>query len=276
MFVPLVNHADHDWRAGASDAKWLVVDGRSNVLLIDGAVPVAAQVPLAVETVHLLGLDGTTAVWAVDAAEAVFDDDPGFPDQVSWVGLRQLYGAIDETDWVLAGRAAQVVTWDRDHRFCGRCGEPTTAHWRDRARECRRCRLLAYPRLNPAVIMLVERDDGRALLAWGRQFPGRFFSALAGFVEPGESLEEAVAREVQEEVGITIDDIRYFGSQPWPFPHSMMIGFTARYRSGELVYQEDEIVEAGWYTPDDLPPVPRGGMSIAGWMIEDWINRSSG
>ena len=132
---------------------------------------------------------------------------------------------------------------------------------------------MAYPRLTPAIIVLIERDDGRALLAWGRQFPGRFYSALAGFVEPGESLEQCVAREVKEEVGIAVADLRYFGSQPWPFPHSLMIGFNARYVSGEVTPQESEIVEAGWYHHEELPPAPRGGMSIAGWLIDDWITR---
>ncbi|MDA3040672.1 MAG: NAD(+) diphosphatase, partial [Actinomycetota bacterium] len=125
---------------------------------------------------------------------------------------------------------------------------------------------------------LIERETPgggtEALLAWGAQFPGRFFSALAGFVEPGESLEQCVAREVREEVGIEVTDIRYFGSQPWPFPHSMMIGFQATYASGEITIQENEIIEAGWYRPDNLPPVPKGGMSIAGWLIEDWMKRS--
>jgi len=167
------------------------------------------------------------------------------------------------------------VAWNRDHAFCGRCGRPTEAHAADRARVCGSCKLMAYPRLTPAIITLVERDDGKALLAWGRLFPGRFYSALAGFVEPGESLEQCVIREVREEVGIEVTDIRYFGSQPWPFPHSLMIGFTARYAGGDLTIQDAEIVEADWYSHDDLPPSPRGGMSIAGWLIEDWIKRQS-
>lgn len=120
--------------------------------------------------------------------------------------------------------------------------------------------------------MLVERED-EILLAHGRQFPGRFFSTLAGFVEAGESLEQTVHREIKEEVGIEVTDVKYFDSQPWPFPHSLMIGFTAKYRSGDLVIQEDEIVEAGWYHADDLPPCPVGGMSIAGWLIQDWLDR---
>lgn len=214
-------------------------------------------------------LDGRP-VWAVD-----LDDEEEPPDWHELLDLRSLYSRVPETQWALAGKAEQIVQWDRTHRFCGRCGEATELHTSDRARVCPSCGLLAYPRLAPAVIVLVEREDGRALLAHGRQFPGRFFSTLAGFVEPGEDLETCVAREIKEEVGIDVDQIRYFGSQPWPFPHSLMIGFTARYAGGELRIQEEEIVEAGWYSYDDLPPCPRGGMSIAGKLIEDWIARSS-
>lgn len=269
MFVPMISHAEHNWRQdGPAEGRWFVLDERSNVLLIDGEVPIGGRAPVQAGDALLLGLDQGRPVWAVKA-----EPHSDVPDTAQWLSLRRLYGSIPEADWGLAGRAAQILAWDRDHRFCGRCGRPTRRHDRDRARECEPCRLLAYPRLTPAVIMLVERDDGKALLAWGRQFPGRFFSALAGFVEPGESLEDAVAREVEEEVGVTIGDIRYFGSQPWPFPHSMMIGFNARYEGGDLRYQEEEIVEAGWYDHEDLPPVSRGGMSIAGWLIEDWIGR---
>jgi NAD+ diphosphatase len=125
------------------------------------------------------------------------------------------------------------------------------------------------------MIVLVERDDGRALLARGRAFPIPMYSCLAGFVEPGETLEEAVHREVFEEVGIEIDDVRYWASQPWPFPHSLMLGFNARHASGDIVVDETEIVDAQWYERDDLPPIPPG-MSIARRLIDDWIARGDG
>jgi NAD+ diphosphatase len=133
---------------------------------------------------------------------------------------------------------------------------------------------VAFPRLAPAVITLIERDDGRILLARNPSFPAPFFSLLAGFVEPGETLEEAVVRETFEEVGLLVGDVTYWGSQPWPFPHSLMVGFTARYVSGELVLQEGEIAEAGWFSPDELPTVPPT-MSIAGRMIEAWARSST-
>lgn len=271
MFVPMVSITDLEaaGRLGA-EGKWFVVDRRSNILVHDGDIPRGAGAPVEGLTVHLLGIDRGEPVWAVEAHE-----ETEVPALAQWIHLRQLFGSVEEQDWALAGRAAQIVNWDRDHRYCGRCATPTDAHAADRARVCPKCGLMAYPRLTPAIITLVERDDGKALLAWGAQFPGRFYSALAGFVEPGESLEQCVVREVKEEVGIEVTDIRYFGSQPWPFPHSLMIGFQANYAGGELVPQESEIVDAGWYSPDDLPPVPRGGMSIAGWLIEDWLKRAS-
>jgi NAD+ diphosphatase len=182
--------------------------------------------------------------------------------------LRMLWGTLDEVTWTVAGRAAQLVDWQRTHRFCGQCATATEPTAGERARRCPSCGLLAFPRLAPAVITLIEHD-GRVLLARNPTFPAPFFSLLAGFVEPGETLEEAVVRETREEVGIEIADVTYWGSQPWPFPHSLMVGFRARYASGDLVLAPDEIAEAGWFGPDELPMVPPA-MSIAGRMIEAW------
>ncbi len=242
--------------------------------MVDGAIPVAAESPVPGAR-HLLGLDDGVPIYAV-AAGTYPDLADEYAETGRWVHLRALFGAVPDDQWAMAGRASQVLTWERDHQYCGRCGTRNEPHPIDRAQECPACGLQSFPRLTPAIITLVERDDGRALLAWGARFPGRFYSALAGFVEPGESLEECVAREVREEVGIEVDEVTYFGSQPWPFPHSVMIGFRAHYAGGDIVVQEEEIVEADWYHPADLPPVPRGGLSIAGWLIDDWIRRVSG
>ncbi|MCP5028421.1 MAG: NAD(+) diphosphatase [Actinomycetia bacterium] len=239
----------------------LVDDETGELPTIDPDVPHTSR--------HFLGLIDGTAVWGLDV-----HDDHHPSDDWRFVHLRQLYGGIPEHHWVLAGRAEQIATFERTHQFCGQCGSPTEPHERDRARVCPACGHMAFPRLTPAVIMRITRGD-EILLAHGRQFPGRFFSTLAGFVEPGESLEHAVAREVREEVGIEISTPQYFSSQPWPFPHSLMIGFTAEYESGEIAIQEEEIVEAGWFAADAMPPSPKGGMSIAGWMIEEWLERHS-
>ena len=167
----------------------------------------------------------------------------------------------------LAGRAAQVLEWDRTHRHCGVCGTPTQLHERDRARTCPACGHVAYPRLSPAMMALVWRGN-EVLLARAPGFTSGMYSALAGFVEAGESIEECVHREVAEEVGVTVRHLRYYGSQSWPFPHSLMVAFTAEWVSGEIVPQADEIEEAGWFSIDDLPGIPPR-FSIAGHLIRD-------
>jgi NAD+ diphosphatase len=215
-----------------------------------------------------LGLLDGRHCWAVDVG---VDGEGGARDDV--VDLFRLWSSVDEPTWALAGRAVQLVEWQRNHRFCGRCGIATVDVPGERARKCPECGLLAYPRLAPAVIMLVERDDGRALLARNANFPPGMFSCLAGFVEPGETLEHAVRREVMEEVGLVVGDVDFRGSQPWPFPHQVMIGFGAHYLSGEIEIDGEEIIEAQWFTPDATPNFPTGGMSIAGRLIDEWRQR---
>jgi NAD+ diphosphatase len=252
-FTPLTDPPAGD----APDGLPLVVavHARGEVFVVDDKPPA--------DGLFLGTLDGRHC-WAVDVAEEADVDLALFKD------LRMLWGALDEVTWTLAGRAVQLVDWARTHRYCGRCATPTEPSRGERARRCPACGLLAFPRLAPAMITLVERDDGRVLLARNKNFPMPMFSLLAGFVEPGETLEEAVARETLEEVGVVVDDIRYWGSQPWPFPHSLMIGFRARYVSGDIVCQEDEIAEADWFAHDDLPMVPPN-MSIAGRILESWV-----
>ena len=190
---------------------------------------------------------------------------------MAFQGLRRLWGALDEEAWKLAGRAVQIVEWDRDHRFCGRCGAGTERKAGELARVCPRCGLQQFPRISPAVIVRIERGD-QLLLARSPHFAPGVYSTLAGFVEPGESLEETVAREVREEVGVEVRNIRYFGSQPWPFPHSLMIGFVADWDSGEIRLQEGEIEDAGWFELDSLPGLP-SRFSIARALLDDFIAR---
>jgi NAD+ diphosphatase len=187
------------------------------------------------------------------------------------VQLRELFGALSDDEFGVAGRALGLTAWDRDHRFCGRCGTPTERSAVERVRTCPRCSHGAWPRLSPAVIMLVERD-GKALLARNARFRRPFYSTLAGFVEVGETLEHAVAREVAEEAGIAVQDIRYFGSQPWPFTGSLMIGFTARWASGDIVADATELADAGWFAAEELPIVPPK-LSIARELIDDFVRR---
>lgn len=226
-----------------------------------------AEVPGA--TTHVLGrLDGRPCI-AVDGT------GHAAPPGLEWCDLRRLYRLLDETLWGIAGRAVQVVGWDRTHRYCGRCGTPTVRSTEERVRICPRCGLHAYPRVSPAVIVLVTRGEHeeQALLAWGTRRQQRFYSTLAGFVEFGETLEEALVREIKEEVGIDVDGLRYFGSQAWPFPHQLMIGYRARYAGGELRLQESEIRDARWFSPAQVDGVTavRGRFSIAGRLIDGWI-----
>ncbi|MDC0662650.1 NAD(+) diphosphatase [Marinobacter sp. SS21] len=165
----------------------------------------------------------------------------------------------------LLSTAFQVLQWWRDHRFCGRCGQETGPHPRERARWCDRCEIPWYPRLAPCVIVVIRRGD-RMLLARSSRVKRHFYSLIAGFVEPGETVEAAVQREVREETGLEVTAIRYQTSQPWPFPHQLMLGFFADYAGGELRLQEDELADAGWYRPGELPPVPPK-TTIAGRLI---------
>jgi NAD+ diphosphatase len=191
------------------------------------------------------------------------------PEGMALHGLRALYGRLNDDLFAIAGRAVQVLDWDRTHQFCGRCGEHMEQHLTERAKRCPSCGLTNYPRLSPAVIVLVRRDD-KILLARSQNFVGGFYSTLAGFVEVGESLEETVQREIREEVGIEVEDIRYFGSQPWPFPNSLMIGFTARHASGEIQIDNVEIKDAGWFHRDNMPNIP-GKLSIARKLIDSYL-----
>ncbi len=246
----------------AGDTVWVCVRGTS-VLLAD---PDEADVHVAAR--HFLGLLHGHAWWAADVGPGAHPDVDA---REGFLPLMALYGRVPEEEWVMAGRGVQLVEWERTHRFCGRCATPTEAAGGERARRCPACGLLAFPRLAPAVIVLVERGD-EVLLARGRQFPVPMYSCLAGFVEPGETLEHTVQREVREEVGVELADVRYAASQPWPFPHSLMIGFTARWASGDIRIDETELVDAQWFTADTLPAIPPR-LSIARHLIDDWIDR---
>lgn len=171
----------------------------------------------------------------------------------------------------IAARAAQVMEWDRAHRFCGVCGTPTEPKLTERARHCPNCQHDAYPRISPAMMALVWRP-GEILLARSPGFAPGVFSALAGFVEPGESLEDCVKREVAEEVGVQIRQLQYYGSQSWPFPHSLMLAFSAEWVSGEIVPQPGEIEEAAWFPIDALPAIPPR-FSISGHLIRDTVEK---
>ncbi|MDQ6917860.1 MAG: NAD(+) diphosphatase [Candidatus Dormibacteraeota bacterium] len=225
---------------------------------------VASVLGGAIARIYLGRLDGRPCFAIPLATEP--ETPPGFV----FLGLRELFGQLEEPIHGVAGRASQIVEWYLGHAFCGRCGSQTELAAGERARGCPNCGATYFPRINPAVIMLVERH-GKMLLARNKLFRGPWYSCLAGFVEPGESLEEAVAREVLEEVGIEVDGITYAASQPWPFPSQLMIGFYARHRSGEIKAQDSEILDAAWFSRDELPQMP-GRFSLARQLIDGFLD----
>lgn len=250
----------------ASEGRWFVISGLSLCVSEPGAIPAG---PVRGEPWLYLGeRDGAPCF-----ARALAQGEPA-PAGTTAVPLRQLFGVLDDEDFGIAARALGLTTWDRDHRWCGRCGGATARSATERVRSCGACGFGAYPRLSPAVIVRVEKD-GRILLARNARTRMPFFSVLAGFVEVGETLEETVAREIREEAGIEVGDVQYFGSQPWPLTGSLMIGFTARWQGGELVAADGELLDAAWFAPDALPQVPPR-LSIARSLIDDFVVRHGG
>ena len=211
---------------------------------------------------------------SLDVFVCRFDNMPrGFRE----ISLRELLFLQDEASFLLLSRAHQLATWDADHKFCGRCGsEMRNKHTTEHTKICPKCHLRHYPRISPCIIVSVRKDN-QVLLARGPQMPHDMQSNIAGFVEAGETLEQAVAREVREEVGIEVKNIRYAGSQPWSFPHQLMVGFFADYDGGELTPAPGEIEEAAWWDIDNLPNIPNKA-TISGQIITQhvqWIKQLS-
>jgi NAD+ diphosphatase len=186
-------------------------------------------------------------------------------------GLRSWFGVLDDATMAIAMRAVQIVEWDRTHSFCGACGTHTEQLAGERAKRCPACGHTAYPRIAPAMMVQVTRGR-ELLLGRGLNFPPGRYSALAGFLEAGETIEDAIHREVLEEVGVEVKDLRYFGSQSWPFPNSLMIAFQAEYAGGELRPDPAELADAQWFAPEALPQLPTR-LSIARALIEDTLAR---
>ena len=268
------------------DESAVVLPMRGSRQLFRGGAPAllgAAENPmLAAQPAVLLGLLDGTPVIALDLGEEDDDAPPLAPD-VEFVDLRAAVGSLGAADAAMLAQARGFLLWRRTHRFCGRCGAPTTPIEGGYAVRCTGCDTTHFPRTDPAVIMLVTHRDGRgrerALLARNVRFgERRVFSTLAGFVEPGESLEETVAREVWEECGVRTRDIAYHSSQPWPFPASVMLGFRAETDDAAPRIDEVEIVEAGFFTRAEVRASEAHGFalppptSIARRLIDDWCD----
>ena len=199
--------------------------------------------------------------WAIEESPA---------DDLTALDIRGTLAQLDNAMKNLLLRGKPILEWLDSRRYCSVCGPELTDHEQEEARFCPNCQMLFFPKISPAVIVLVKREDGKILLAYNRKFRSKVYSLIAGFVEAGESAEDAVRREVREEVGLEIKNIRYRCSQSWPFPDSLMLGFTADYAAGSVTPDGEEIAEADFYDPENLPPLPGVG-SIARRIIEEYL-----
>ncbi len=198
------------------------------------------------------------------------EDKQSLPSNFSFKDLRTIGEYIHNDDiFLLASRAKQLLFWDKRTMFCGQCGSETFLSEREPAKVCPECDALFYPQISPAIMVLITRGH-EILLARSSRFPEKMYSVLAGFVEPGETVEHAVMREVREEVGLCIKNIQYVASQPWAFPSNLMLGFTAEYKSGEIKIDTKEIEHAQWYTANNLPSLPKK-VSLSRYLIDMFL-----
>jgi len=186
--------------------------------------------------------------------------------------LRNLLGRIPDSLFTICSRSLQLSEWRRNNQFCGVCGTKMRMHETERAMFCECNNILVYPRISPCIIVLVTKGE-ELLLAHNKNFPGTFYSTLAGFIEAGESAESAIHREIFEEVKVRVQNIKYFGSQSWPFPSQLMLGYHAEYLEGEITPDGEEIDLADWFHYKDLPNVPTGNISISGQLIESYLEK---
>ena len=214
---------------------------------------------------HFLGYWGDQPCYVLEI-DAVDQPDPM---RYQKGNLYSILGRVDEQLFALAGRASQLLDWERDHQFCGRCGIAMRVDTQERAMRCDPCRTINYPRIAPCVIVLVTRGE-ELLLARNANFPVPMYSTLAGFIEAGETVEETLVREVREEVGVEVSNLRYFQSQSWPFPNQLMLGYFAEHAGGDIVCDEVEIADAQWFHYRDLPTIPPAS-SISGQLIQHYI-----
>ena len=264
LFTSLISAAEH------ANPTTLIFRGDELLLRESDLSPAYGAVPASMgihsEQIHPVGMLGDRyfqTAWVERGAVPA----PGY----SFKKLRSLFGVIDDHLVGIAARACQIAEWARSHRYCGACATATELVKGERCIKCPACGMVAYPRISPAMMVLIRKGDA-ILLARHTASPTNRFSALAGFLEAGESIEEAVHREVFEEVGLKIHNLRYFGSQSWPFPHSLMIAYTADYLSGDIHIDENEIAEARWYGPADALPEYAATISIAGALINSHLS----
>lgn len=259
-FTPLMAHADH-----ADPHNFVFAGGQILVRADDLSLPANehfAALDIAPERILPVGMLGSQycrAAWC--------ERDTPAPGGFEWRSLRSLFGVLDDGFMGVAGRAGQIAEWARTHRYCGACATPMALLSGERCFKCPACGMMAYPRISPAMMVLIRKGD-HVLLAMHTASPSKRFTPLAGFLEAGESIEEAVHREVYEEVGLRVHNLQYFASQSWPFPHSLMIAFTADYLEGEIRIDENELSEARWFGPNDEWPERVPHISISSILVD--------
>ncbi|HEY3331768.1 MAG TPA: NAD(+) diphosphatase [Capsulimonadaceae bacterium] len=237
----------------------VIADGDSARFPVDAEI---GGMPDLTEPLYLGDLAGKACL------AVVLQKDASIPDSLTPMAMRDLYGALSDVEYALAGYASQIVHWQATSAFCPVCGHATKPQAHDWGKVCPNCEHTSYPRVSPAVLALVH--DGDRILLSHKEGWGPRYSILAGFVEPGESLEECVRREVREEAGVEVTDIVYAGSQPWPFPHQLMIGFNAQYAGGDIVIDTTELDDARWFHIDGMPDLP-GPSSLSRRLIDNWM-----
>ena len=260
----------------AQDARWfLFKEDKLLVKLVDNQVIIHDDADLkllglALKNQYYLGIWEQQACYTAEIAS-----DRSLPSSYLFQGLWQLITQINEATFTLAGRGYCLIHWARTSQYCGRCGTQNQEKLDERAKQCPNCGFITYPRISPAVIVAIIKDN-QILMARNKSFKTNYYSVISGFVEPGETLEECVKREIKEEVGIEVKNIQYFGSQPWAFPDSLMVGFVAEYAGGEIKIDNEEILEARWFTPENLPSLAAKSTiarRLIDWFINEKLNR---
>jgi NAD+ diphosphatase len=247
---------------------WVIIQNNELILNKDGALPTGQDITSLVAffiRYFRLGLfNGKEYFCAEINADCIIVSE------FTTVPLRKALTLFHPDQYGIGVKAYSVINWDKNHQYCGCCGGPTVHQGNSFERICPSCQVSFFPRISPSIIVLVHKED-HLVMARSPHFPPGVYGLIAGFVEAGESLEEAACREVQEEVGLQIKNLSYFGSQPWPFPDSLMVAFTAEYDSGEIVIDENEIESASWYRYNNLPGRPSTSISIAAILLDSFV-----
>lgn len=246
-----------------AESLWFLFSGEELWVLPGDPKILPSQSPLQVGFPLYMGTYEGKDLWAAEVLSEEKMTEGGL-----WLPLKSLYGLMDEEMYALAGQALQLVDWQKSHRYCGRCGTKTVLKETERCLSCPSCDHLCYPKLHPVAMVLVKKEE-KILLARGTHFPGNMYSVLAGFVDLGETIEQCIAREVREEVGLAVKNVRYFGSQPWPFSKSLLIAFSCEWEDGEILVDPQEIESAGWFEKNNLPEIP-SPLSLARSLIDSW------